>query len=107
MNTNITDREELTIKIADPEEREITESAYFNATNTLNTPLDSLTLGDRIFVDANNNGTYEIHHLSRGEGAAGEVAAVRLPRPAQQEARLPRPVDPAHQRRGARARPDL
>ena len=48
-----------------------------------------------------------LHHFSRGEAAAGEVAAIRLSRPAQQEARLPRPVDPAHQRRGARARADL
>ena len=48
-----------------------------------------------------------LHQLPHRAGAAGEVAAVRLSRPAQQEARLPRPVDPAHQRRGARARPDL
>ena len=48
-----------------------------------------------------------LHQLSHRAGAAGEVAAVRLSRPAEEEARFPRPVDPAHQRRGARARADL
>ena len=33
--------------------------------------------------------------------------AVRLPRPQEQEAHVPRALDPAPQRRGARARPDL
>ena len=41
----------------------------------------------------------------RREGREG--AALRLSRPAQQEAQFPRPVDPAHQRRRARARADL
>ena len=46
------------------------------------------------------------HHPHRQAGGR-EGAAVRLSRPQAQEAQLPRAVDPAHQRRRARARPDL
>ncbi len=39
--------------------------------------------------------------------AVEKAHAVRLSRPQAQEAHLPRALDPAHQRRGARARPHL
>ena len=39
------------------------------------------------------------HHPHRQAGGR-EVAAVRLPRPQDPQAQLPRSVDPAHQRRG-------
>ena len=45
--------------------------------------------------------------LPHRQGSGDEGGAVRLPRPPQQEARLPRAVDRAHQRGGARARHDL
>ena len=46
-------------------------------------------------------------HLPDGAAAGREGAAVCLPRPAQPQARLPRAVDPADQRGGARRGADL
>ena len=45
----------------------VTSTGGFNATsNLLSTPLDSLSLGDRVFVDANNNNAFD-----SGEGVSG------------------------------------
>ena len=46
------------------------------------------------------------HHPHR-QGGGRQGDAIRLSRPQEPQARVPRPVDPAHQRGGARARPHL
>ena len=46
-------------------------------------------------------------HDPHRQGRGRQVDAVRLPRPQEQEAHIPGALDPAPQRGGARARPDL
>src|SRR3546814_13008033 len=50
---------------------------------------------------------YEMRISDWSSDVCSSDLAVRLPRPPHQEAQFPRPVDPAHQRRRPRARPDL
>ena len=45
--------------------------------------------------------------IRTAKAAVDKAGAIRLPRPQEPQALLPRPVDPAHQRRRPRARPDL
>ena len=45
--------------------------------------------------------------IRTAKAAVDKAGAIRLPRPQEPQALVPRPVDPAHQRRRPRARPDL
>ena len=59
------------------------------------------------FINGLKRAGIELDRVPHRQGKGRQGGPVRLSRPAQQEARLPRPVDPAHQRRRARVRPDL